>query len=132
MKTKVCSKCKQEKLVSEFGKNSSRKDGLWHYCKSCEKIRRKQNRLRKRSLTIDDYDQLLFEQKGVCAICGKKETHCNQWGVQRLGVDHNHITNKTRGLLCVHCNTAIGSLYIDEKGIELLLKAMEYTRKYHL
>ena len=129
------------------------KDGLSFYCKKCRYLyyRKNRQRINKKTkeykdrhprkalnyklkstynITIDDYDKMLEEQKGVCAICGKKENHKNQRGVCRLGVDHNHISGKTRGLLCTHCNTAIGSLYVDENGIELLLKAVEYVRKY--
>lgn len=32
---KVCSKCKIQKPVEAFGKNKSRSDGLYHYCKTC-------------------------------------------------------------------------------------------------
>ena len=35
MTTKVCSKCKVEKDLGEFYKNSSKKDGLCDRCKSC-------------------------------------------------------------------------------------------------
>lgn len=157
MKTRICTKCKEKKLLSNFYKDKYNKDGHKSHCKKCskkyhtaycKKNRQKENKRSvdyKRShprcalnsrlknahdITLGQYDKMLEEQNGVCEICGKKETHKNQYGVQRLGVDHNHITNKNRGLLCVCCNTAIGSLYIDEKGIELLLKAMEYTQKY--
>jgi|GEM_PF-4422490 len=33
--TKVCSKCKVDKLVELFGKDKSRKNGLANYCKDC-------------------------------------------------------------------------------------------------
>ena len=33
--TKRCSHCKEEKLLNEFGKNRSTRDGLQHYCKPC-------------------------------------------------------------------------------------------------
>lgn len=33
--TKICSKCKTEKDVSCFGKDSSRKDGLYSSCRDC-------------------------------------------------------------------------------------------------
>ena len=33
--TKVCSKCKVEKLVMLFGKDKSAKDGLTHNCRDC-------------------------------------------------------------------------------------------------
>jgi hypothetical protein len=34
---KICSKCKEEKLFSEFSKDKSRKDGFDSRCKSCVK-----------------------------------------------------------------------------------------------
>jgi transposase-like protein len=37
MDKKVCSKCKEEKEVCEFNKDSSRKDGYDYNCKSCYK-----------------------------------------------------------------------------------------------
>lgn len=60
---KICTKCKQEKLLSDFHKSSKEKDGLKHKCKICrsqeaevynkklmqneEKREKKNNRLRK-------------------------------------------------------------------------------------
>jgi hypothetical protein len=35
MKTKKCSKCKVDKQLSEFGKDSSRKNGISYLCKLC-------------------------------------------------------------------------------------------------
>jgi hypothetical protein len=35
METKICPCCKQEKPISEFGKNKNTKDGLNCYCKIC-------------------------------------------------------------------------------------------------
>ena len=46
MKSKVCSKCKEEKLVSEFHKNKCMKDGYTIYCKDCIKPMKKEERLR--------------------------------------------------------------------------------------
>ena len=39
MESKVCSKCKQEKKVCEFGKSKSSKDGLLYCCKKCNNKR---------------------------------------------------------------------------------------------
>jgi hypothetical protein len=44
MERKVCSKCKEEKEVCEFSKNSSRKDGYHPQCKNCKKEWRLNNR----------------------------------------------------------------------------------------
>lgn len=44
MKTKRCSRCKQEKHVALFCKNRAQHDGLENYCKSCRRITRKKGR----------------------------------------------------------------------------------------
>lgn len=36
--SKKCNNCKEEKLISEFGKNKSRKDGHSQFCKECIKV----------------------------------------------------------------------------------------------
>lgn len=72
-------------------------------------------------LSREEYDALLKEQGGVCAIC-KQE--CRVHG--RLSVDHCHRTNIVRGLLCVSCNTALGHLEDDPNR---LLVAIEYLTK---
>lgn len=43
---KSCTKCKIEKDESEFGKDISRKDGLYVYCKKCKKLESKKYRLK--------------------------------------------------------------------------------------
>jgi hypothetical protein len=44
--TKVCSKCKDEKTLSEFCKHKRKKDGLNNACKICCKERNKQYKLK--------------------------------------------------------------------------------------
>lgn len=50
--TKVCSRCKEEKPLGEFGKNQRKKDGLSCSCKLCERERdrryREENREKRR------------------------------------------------------------------------------------
>lgn len=41
MKTKVCFKCKKEKLLSNFYKKPDSKDGRHSYCKECDRKRLK-------------------------------------------------------------------------------------------
>jgi hypothetical protein len=79
-------------------------------------------------ITLDKYNQMWSEQNGVCAICGLPEMGTNQFGKVKLAVDHNHKTNKNRGLLCAKCNKAIGALNVDNQGIELLCSAISYLR----
>ncbi len=83
--------------------------------------------LRKRyNMTIEDYDKLLKQQNYVCAVCGKKETNVNQYGIKRLGVDHDHKTNQVRGLLCLKCNSMLG--YGDD-DISIFLSAATYLQQ---
>lgn len=63
-------------------------------------------------------------QNGCCIICSKHQSEFKQ----RLFVDHNHINNEIRGLLCRQCNLGIGNLKVDKYGIELLLKAIKYIK----
>ncbi|MEF8699718.1 MAG: hypothetical protein V5B36_11750 [Candidatus Accumulibacter sp. UW25] len=37
MNTKICVKCKEEKSLDDFHKNSRSSDGLHSYCKECNK-----------------------------------------------------------------------------------------------
>jgi hypothetical protein len=58
-------------------------------------------RLAKYGLTAADFEALLVQQGGACAICRKKFVSIPR-------VDHNHATGKVRGLLCHSCNTGLG------------------------
>lgn len=75
--------------------------------------------LAKYGITLDDYNRMLAEQGGGCAICGS-ETNKNG---KALFVDHCHDTGRVRGILCYKCNTGLGS-FKDDAG--LLEKAFRY------
>jgi hypothetical protein len=111
-----CYFCKEEKLTSEFYANSG-------ICKDCQKIRRgvvQRNRiLAKYGLTLEDYNKMLREQDGVCAICSRRQNP--------LHVDHNKRTGEVRGLLCMPCNTGLG-FFGDNIGI--MREAIKYLAKY--
>src|SRR5271166_6576054 len=84
------------------------------------------NRLKSRfGITLEQYNEMLTKQNGVCAICKQAETHIDK-RVNRprnLAVDHNHITGKVRGLLCFDCNAALGKF---NESIELINRAINY------
>ena len=71
-------------------------------------------------ISLQDYDRLLKKQRGGCAICGRTPT--SRW----LAVDHDHKTNKIRGLLCTQCNLMLG---VAQDSIETLHLAVKYLRK---
>jgi len=86
---------------------------------------------RRYNITVDDYDKMKQSQNNLCYICGKSETHNNVNGVVRqLSIDHNHITNKVRKLLCHRCNAMIGNCCEDtsilQKGIEYIKEHSDY------
>jgi hypothetical protein len=66
MENKVCSKCKGEKKVCEFGNSKSSKDGLLYSCKECNNGRGKQyhsNNLEKHSERVKKYYQDNVEEQ---------------------------------------------------------------------
>lgn len=71
-------------------------------------------------VTLDQYNDLLAKQNGVCAIC---QEECPTG--RKLAVDHCHETNVIRGLLCIRCNNGIGQL---RDSIKLLQRAIEYLQ----
>ena len=72
-------------------------------------------------INLEEYDKLLKEQNGICAICRKKPTMI-------LSVDHNHKTGKVRGLLCYNCNVGIGMF---RENISLMKKGIKYLEKHN-
>jgi|OM-RGC.v1.026052909 hypothetical protein len=44
MSEKVCCRCKTKKVLTEYNKNKSEKDGFHRVCKECRKIERKERR----------------------------------------------------------------------------------------
>ncbi len=73
-------------------------------------------------ITLLEYEAKLKEQKGCCAICLKPAATYKKG----LGVDHNHITGKNRGLLCFICNTSLAIL----ENVAFCQKALYYIQKH--
>jgi hypothetical protein len=79
------------------------------------------SRIRSYGISIEEYDQMLLEQNGVCYICNKKPSD-----KRALDIDHNHETGVVRGLLCSQHNRAIG---LFDDSINLLARAIEYLSR---
>lgn len=149
MQEKICSLCKVSKPLEDFYKESRVKDGRARRCKKChgEKteryrkenpevyrkaslrhwhksdIKKRQAQWIKRyGITLEQYEEMYDNQKGVCKIC--KNTCSSR---QCLSVDHCHKTGKVRGLLCVKCNTALGMLNDD---VHKFKTAIEYLNQH--
>lgn len=128
VKHQRCSTCGLTKLASEFALNSGNKSGLYHNCRECKKEQDKKGydslrvRAKKFDVTVDYLEKLL--ENDTCEICGRKGSEFKR----SLNIDHNHVTKKIRGVLCTNCNTAIGKLFVDEHGIDLLCSAISYLK----
>lgn len=93
-----------------------------------EAQKRNQRFKRRYGITSKQYDDLLEEQKGLCAICSQPPQGLHSSGKNKvLHVDHNHETGKVRALLCDKCNRGIGFFNEDPN---LLIKASEYINAY--
>lgn len=112
--TKVCTRCKTEKMSSQFSKSKRAKEGLHNWCKTC--VRDQKLKL-SYGIDVEAYDRVLKSQNGVCAICQENS------GKRILAVDHDHITGRIRGLLCDRCNVLIG---MARDNIQTLRKAILY------
>lgn len=88
--------------------------------------RRKHENLRKYGIGISDYDRMLREQNGKCAICGKPPSLKTR-KERALAVDHDHRTGGVRGLLCIQCNHLLGN---SDESFAVLLAAMDYLRSH--
>ena len=134
---KICSRCRIEKSLDEYNKDTSQKWGIRVYCKGCSiavkqernKTRSKKNHLwAKYRLRPEDYYSKLEEQGFCCAICDEPEDF------KALVVDHDHdcCPQKTttcgecvRALICSDCNLGLGRFF-DRP--ELLQQAADYIR----
>lgn len=86
-----------------------------------------------RYLLKEEYAAMFEQQGGVCAICKKPETAVQRKFlyegeppievIKRLAIDHNHLTNEIRGLLCYKCNIMLG---MADDNIDTLFAAIEY------
>lgn len=135
-----CNDCGETKGAYRFYVEKRVKTGRSASCKSCHKkraaifynenIKGNSHKLRQRSLlskynlTIEDYDAILKEQGGVCAICGNHEIATTKYGgIKRLAIDHDHSTGEVRGILCNKCNIALSML---DENLDILASAASY------
>lgn len=140
---KTCSKCGDDKPLSEYYKDRSTKDGYKASCKTCNKLVRtregapkakyykREDRWRRifknYGITEENYNRMVIEQNNKCAICNLEEIERYFTGeIRHLCVDHCHEIGTVRGLLCSKCNQAIGLL---KDSITLLSNAIEYLKK---
>ena len=75
--------------------------------------------MNKYGMDIGEYHRLYAEQKGQCPIC--KDTY------KMLVIDHDHLLNKFRGLICRRCNVLLG---MARDNTQTLINALGYMFRY--
>jgi hypothetical protein len=125
---KTCSRCGELKHVSEFYRAHQNPEGLQYHCKECENHNFKERAtLMRYGVTRNKYNDMVKSQDNRCMICGIVGGSEENYGKQ-LSVDHNHITGQMRGLLCWHCNIALGRF---RESIENLENAIKYLQTFN-
>src|SRR4051812_35381364 len=101
LSTKICSRCKSSKLMSEFYKDKNKRDGVQTTCKECSrdyhakyhadpsnKVKRRENALKRLyGISREQYEEMNNKQGGLCAICADPSG-------PPLVVDHDHKTGE--------------------------------------
>lgn len=123
--TKLCTKCDEEKDISEFYPHPHCKLGVDAKCKECTKARkRKVNRYEVYGLTEEEYVDMLAIQKNRCAIC---KTPFDFDIPKNIHIDHCHDTKDVRGILCRDCNIGLGHF---KDSPERLVMASQYLTEF--
>lgn len=137
---KTCKTCERSLPLTSFHSHRGHPDGLYNHCKDCYNARQRalykagylleeraayqagytdrlkvKRRARRYGIAPEEYERLMREQGGRCAICDGTETYEHH----QLCVDHDHASGLVRGLLCSRCNKALGGFNDDP----LLLQA---------
>jgi Recombination endonuclease VII len=127
---KRCPDCGLWKPLDEFPKNNRTASGSAVYCKPCHNARGRESKerlyggtrhyhlKRRYGIGADDFDALVVQQGGVCAICGKEAPE---------HVDHSHDTGAVRGILCFNCNGGLGQF---RDSVDALVNAVAYLQSH--
>lgn len=140
--TKICTKCRQDKPLTDFNRYRKESPKLRNICRPCSSVTQWKQENRERhnlqmmllrfnamgiDISVKMYLAMLQQQNGVCAICKQKETKSRNGRLYNLAVDHDHKTGKIRGLLCSTCNCGLGH-FKDEPA--RLLAAAQYVSSF--
>ena len=117
----TCKECKKEWARSRHGKSIRRK--YTKTSKHQEYMKQYSTEWHLKTtfgITKEEYNNLLLKQNSSCAICKIPQDQLKR----ALAVDHDHKTNRVRGLLCNLCNSMV--LNVAENYSHLLPRAFDY------
>lgn len=119
-KEKWCKPCGQWLPLESFSKASNTLSGRRVYCKFHQSEWQRANiREYRYGVTPERFQEMLAEQDGKCDICLTP--------LSDPYIDHSHVTDVVRGLLCVNCNFVLGNAHED---VGVLERAIAYLRKH--
>jgi hypothetical protein len=151
--TKRCTKCSEDKPLSEFYRSNTRKAGYMSRCKPCSYTPRPRNpRLNEEGLRFcprcGEYKDptLYYATASYCPPCDRDRKYglqpneyaellflqggvcaiCGEDSDKKLVVDHDHDSGQVRGLLCGRCNHGLGMLGDNVEGVR---RALDYLTK---
>ena len=140
---KTCTRCQESLPIESFNKA---KNGRRARCKTCQQLdyrdyvsknrekvnarRREYNSLRRWNMSASQVEAILAAADYSCEACG-----CPRSEAKALVLDHDHSCcpgehtcgKCIRGVLCWHCNIALGYLKDDPKRIKGLLTYAEVS-----
>lgn len=151
---KKCTKCGDQKPLSEFHKNKNAKDNLVPHCKACAKMlaakwyknnserviartrawnENNKDKVRKaaRNYHVKTKYGITFEKEQQLKIAqNNKCAICqDELGIKhRSHIDHSHKTGEIRGVLCHLCNVLLGQA---RDSIDILKSAQKYLQKHN-
>ena len=118
----ICKVCGSRKSYAEFILYGVHRNE----CNTCHKERKvREQRRGKYGIVHEDFDRWYAEQlerqNGICAMdgCGRP-VELERYG--KFQPDHNHMTGKLRGLLCMKCNIHLGVYEKNKAAYEAYLE----------
>jgi hypothetical protein len=130
-----CSDCGKVKPASDFAASTTRRGGLFVYCRPCNSARayasvknvhgsgRNRHLKMRYGLTEGQVDAMVAAQGGMCAICRTRPAE---------HVDHDHMTSMVRGVLCFTCNVGLGTFGDEEVRLRLAAGYLEGDPRRHV
>lgn len=88
-------------------------------CEECKEAGRNARLIRRYGISAADLETLISQQSGNCALC-LRSLNTRKWVI-----DHDHVTEEVRGVLCYSCNGALGRLNEDADLIEAAIRYLE-------